>query len=654
MRRFAFPLVFLALLPPAMAQPQGNPMPAVRADQWAAAEATVADHPDPVARKLVAYFRVIAPNSGARAAEIESFATANPSWPNQDLLERRREDALATEADSAALESGCKLRPLTQMRAQLRCAEWARANFQTPLAASLAAAAWTGPAINDPGAEAGFLTAWGVLLTPQSQIARFDSLAIAAAAAPASSPTAIQAVTRQIPRLPPAARAIAAARAALIRNDPTALADAASLPAEAQADPALFLDRARALRRANRLLEAAALWLAQGDAAQTALAPRGADFWGERLLLARLLLRANDPDNAYALASPAQLPAPDIEAAFLAGFIALRQLGNPPEAAAHFRRLATLSPAAITQARAYYWLARAEQAADLDPAASNTKAAQFPTTFYGQLAARALGEDDAALARRIEAQRDPEWSLGEATALIDSEVFRAAYLLTFWAESGRARAFLLRADESAPDPATRAANAAFALGTGAPDTAVAIARRMGRDGVALPQTGWPAPFQPPDTPPVDPTISLGIIRQESSFDPGAASPVGARGLMQLMPATAQAVAKQVHETVTDAQLTDPALNMRLGTVYLKSMLESFSGCLPMAIAAYNAGPHRVQEWLTVNGDPRAAGDAALLDWLELIPFNETRNYVQRVFENIAIYRAKAGQAPPALACAAPA
>jgi soluble lytic murein transglycosylase len=143
-------------------------------------------------------------------------------------------------------------------------------------------------------------------------------------------------------------------------------------------------------------------------------------------------------------------------------------------------------------------------------------------------------------------------------------------------------------------------------------------------------------------------VALGLIRQESSFDIAAVSPSGARGLMQLMPVTAQAVAKQIGAVTSPVSLTsDPAHNMRLGSTYMREVLDRFGNSLPLAAAAYNAGPHRVDEWLADNGDPRV-GPIDMVDWIELIPFNETRNYVQRVLENVVIYRARRGETTPTL------
>jgi soluble lytic murein transglycosylase len=263
------------------------------------------------------------------------------------------------------------------------------------------------------------------------------------------------------------------------------------------------------------------------------------------------------------------------------------------------------------------------------------------------LAALARGEDTAALASRITALHDPAYTREQVLDFTGKEIVRAAAMLIAWNDPHRARAFLLRIDELTADPTVRTLAARFALQVGLPDTAVFIARRMGRDGLALPEAGWPIAVQPPDGP-VDGSVALGLIRQESSFDIGAISPSGARGLMQLMPFTAQSVAKQIGTATSLVSLTsDPAHNMRLGTAYLREMLDRFDNSLPLAIAAYNAGPHRVDQWLAENGDPRS-GPIDMIDWIELIPFNETRNYVQRVLENVVIYRARRGESTPTL------
>jgi soluble lytic murein transglycosylase-like protein/cytoskeletal protein CcmA (bactofilin family) len=427
-----------------------------------------------------------------------------------------------------------------------------------------------------------------------------------------------------------------------------------AVPPDLRAEPMLMLDHAAWLRRRERLPEAHDLWLARGaEAERAADAGDLAAFWGERNLLARRLLRAGDDRGAYEVVDRRGATAPEqaLDAEFLAGFVALRRLHDPAAAVPHFQALAAASGSALTQSRAHYWLGRAAAAAGGDPVAEYRLAAAWPVTFYGQLAALAIDHDPVLLATRIRAARDPAWSRDQALDFAGTELARAAALLVAWGDPRRAHAFLLRADEQAAVPAQRALAAHFAAALAMPDMAVAIARRMGRDGGMLPEAGWPQPLGPqPLGPPaagkLDPALVLALIRQESSFDPAAVSPSGARGLMQLMPATAQAVARQNGEPLALPALTeDPRLNVRLGTAYLAGLVTQFGGALPLAFAGYNAGPSRVQEWLAVNGDPRARDDAAMIDWIELIPFNETRNYVQRVLENAVVYRARAGDTP---------
>ena len=238
---------------------------------------------------------------------------------------------------------------------------------------------------------------------------------------------------------------------------------------------------------------------------------------------------------------------------------------------------------------------------------------------------------------------DPSFTRDQAWDFTAHELVRAAAILVAWGEPGRARAFLLRMNEVAPTPYEQALCARLALALEMPDTAVFIARRMGLEGEMLPVDGWPMAVEPPSGQ-VDPAVMLALIRQESSFDHGVVSPAGARGLMQLMPATAQSLAQQIGGApVTQVSLvTDTAQNMQLGAAYMHGLLDQFAGSLPLAVAAYNAGPSKVNQWLSDNGDPRT-GAIDMVDWIELIPYGETRNYVQRVLENVVIYRARRGE-----------
>ena len=622
-----FLLAGLTLLLAQRAHAQGpNPMTAVRASHWAEAQAIVSGIADPVARKVVLYMRLLAPGA-ATAWEIADFMQRNPDWPDQIMLERRRQEAIAADPDDASVLAQCDP-GVSLAAAMLRCAEAMANAGRTADADRLARKAWV-EAIDTARDEAAFPRRWDGIATEDDQWARFQRLAWL------SDPSA---AARQSLRLTGQDRTAAEARLAAKRDDPRTEELAAALPPARRDDPGLVLDRARALRHSGQTADAAALLAHVPDA----LNPSA--FWAERNLLARALLRDGDAATAYGVAAaPAQTSGKQrLDADFLAGFIALRMLHDPVRAAVHFHALAN-SWAAITLARAHYWLARTDAAAGRDPRPEYEQAAAWPTAFYGQLAILALGESPAA---RIGKLHDPVWTRDAALAFTEHEVLRAAAWLIAWGEAKRARRFLVRMDELAPIAAERALTAAFATNAGMPDGAVFVARRMGRDGIPLPHLGWPAPYDPASPP--DPAFSLGIMRQESSFDIAAVSPSGARGLMQLMPPTATAVAKELGVPAAVPRLTvNAGYNIQLGSAYLHDMLTRFDNCLPLATAAYNAGPHRVAQWLEQNGDPRT-GPIDMVDWIELIPSEETRNYVQRVSENVVMYRAQRNDPSPVL------
>ena len=623
-----FLLTGLALFLAGAARAQGpNPLNDVRADRWAEAQAEAARYADPVAEKLILYLRLRAPGA-ATAAEIADFMQQNPDWPAQSILERRREEAIASDPDDAAVLAQCTPTP-TLAAAMLRCAEATANAGHLADADAVARQAWIN-GIDTATAEATFLHRWAGIATQDDQWARFQHLVWL------SDPSA---AARQVGRLDPAHQAAAEARLAAIHDDPRTEALVAALPPALRDDPGLTLDRARSLRRTDHDAEAAALLIRTPDAGNLPA------YWAERNLLARKLLRDGDAKTAYAVVAANRQTADEAraDAEFLAGFIALRMLHDPATAAKHFAVLAA-SHSIITQGRAHYWLGRTLAAEGKDPKPEYETAANWPTTFYGQLAILALGKTPATYIAKL---RDPTWTRDAALAFTEHEVLRAAAWLIAWGDPSRARVFLTRMDELAPIPAERALTATFALQAGMPDGSVFVARRMGRDGLALPHAGWPIPYDPAAPP--DPAFSLGIMRQESSFEIGALSPSGARGLMQLMPPTAQAVARQLGIQVSVPALTvDANDNIRLGTAYLQDMLTHFDNSLPLAAAAYNAGPSRVAQWLNQNGDPRT-GPVDMVDWIELIPVGETRNYVQRVTENVVMYRAALHDPAPILA-----
>ncbi len=607
--------VCLLLLSVTPAVAQTPVLLALRANNWTLATSLASADPDPLAPKLVDFIRLLNPGQ-ASARELADFMAANPGWPEQAALEKRYGEALVLETDAHAAAALCTARPPVAAPALLRCAD---AVADPKLAARLARAAWVA-GLSGQADEAALLARWSGALGPADEAARFDRLL----------GTDAGEARRQLGRLEGAARAVAAARLAFRDNDPGAMALFGAVPAGAQGDAALVLAEMRYLRRGGRDQEALGVWREAVEAAEAAApAARRPAFWAERDALARHLV-GSDPATAYALADDALLgPEQAVDALFLAGWIALERLHDPARARLKFQALADVSRSAITQARACYWLGRA--AADATAAkAAYAKAAAWPLTFYGQLAARASGMSEAALQPVIAAQRDPVVSPAEAAMFGRSEAARAAAILAGWQDPRRGAEFLVQAVQAPASLAVRATAAALALRLGMPDVAVVAARLAGRDGGVLPQDGWPVPYSPPGGA-VPAALALAVMRQESSFDPMIVSPAGAHGLMQLMERTALQVARAQH--VAAGPLSDPAVNMRLGTAYLAELVDRFAACLACAVAAYNAGPNRVTEWVAANGDPAGADTAVLVDWIEMIPFAETRNYVERVLEN---------------------
>jgi soluble lytic murein transglycosylase len=619
-------LAFLLLATPAAAQ---TPiLLAMRAQDWSLATTLAGAEHDPLATKLVTFIRLLTQDQ-ANATELAHFIADNPTWPDHPTLEHRYADALANEPDSKTAALLCHLHSPQGATALLRCAAAFALSGDSPSATMAARHAWTS-GLATPEQEADFLARWPGVATQADQSARFDLL----------ERTDPAAARRQIARLDAQQAPLATARLAFHVEDPNALANLELVPAGLRSDPTLLLAEARFLRRTHADEAAVALWHSALPAAEASTpAAQRAPFWTERDALARRLLAQGDAASAYNLANdPTLAPDQAVEAEFLAGWLALEHLHDEPRALAHFQALADLSHAAITQARALYWLARATP----DKAAAQKlflRAAAWPFTYYGQLAARAAGMSDTALHQAIASAQDPILSAAEKVSFAGSEPARAATLLAAWDDKRRGADFLTMALQPPATLATRALVADLALRLNLPDVAVQAARLAGRDGAVLPSAGWPIPYNPPAGG-VPAALVLAVMRQESSFDPSVTSTAGAHGLMQLMQPTANQLGHTLH--VPAAPLTDPDINMRLGEAYLANLLSRFAPCTPCAIAAYNAGPRRVDEWITAGGKPTDADTEAAVDWIEAIPFAETRNYVERVLENATIYAAKAG------------
>jgi soluble lytic murein transglycosylase len=423
------------------------------------------------------------------------------------------------------------------------------------------------------------------------------------------------------------------ARIAAARNagDAPKLVDA--IPKTLQDDPGGVLARAQSLRKKDKAADAAKLVVAQNGKDPGPVAAEA--WWDERRALARKLLDSGDAAGAYAVASgmPPSTGAVRIESEFHAGWIALRFLDKPEVAARHFAAAGAEATTPISRSRAAYWQARAAESQGLPAQEHYERAAVHATTYYGQLARARLGQRDLPV-RRPGAGAEDEPPAVQAVRFLYAAGAREL-----------AMPMLIDLAQRGTDPAVIAAAADAAAAAG--DTRglvaagkAAVQRGLPLDSHAFPVGGLPAGQLPADG--VETPLVFAIARQESLFDPFALSPAGARGLMQLMPATAKQTASRVGVDFALERLTsDPAYNAMLGASHLGDLVEEWKGSYILTIAAYNAGSGNVRKWIEAYGDPRQSSVDAI-DWVERIPFYETRNYVQRVMENLQVYRSRLG------------
>jgi len=420
---------------------------------------------------------------------------------------------------------------------------------------------------------------------------------------------------------------------ALIKAVPQALAG----------DPGLAFERFAWRMRHGLEADAAALIEAQSATAAGLGDP--AAWAGRRADLVRALLRAGQARTAYRVAQRHWLSAgsdyADLE--FLAGFIALRHLGDPATALHHFTALQAAVSTPISLARAHYWQGRALEAGGDATAATAAfrAAAQYPTAYYGLLAAEKRGlRLDAGL---LSDARPASWRVA---GFARSSVLEAALLALKAGDRTLAKRFALHLAQGLTDGELNQL-ADLMLTLNEPHIAVLIAKQAAERGVILPRAYFPVVEMVPDGLAVSRALALAIARRESEFDPAARSAAGARGLMQLMPATAKLMAPKLGLAYDAARLTtDPGYNAAMGSGYLRQLVDEFGPSVALIAAGYNAGPGRPRRWIGDFGDPRRA-DVDVVDWVETIPFTETRSYVMRVVEAVVIYRAKlAGVAGP--------
>jgi soluble lytic murein transglycosylase len=588
---------------------------------------------DPVARKLAEWVILRSNDTDPAFARYAAFLTANPGWPHAALFRRRAENALWDQAidDATVLAFFANHKPTTA-KGRFVLAHALLARGDRSGAAALVRHAWR---YNDCSAdtEAKVLDMFGSLLTRADHQARM---------AQRFYDDDVTAGMREAHRLGGDDLAIAHARAAVLKNARNAGALLDSVPAAARRDPGYVFARVQWLRRQDKAEEAARLIL---TVAQDPEALIDTDrWWVERRILVRKLLDLGDAQTAYRVARDAAPPPPGnhrVDQHFTAGWLALRYLHDPAAAAVHFAHITegTTSPHAL--ARGGYWQGRAAEAQGrrAQAQAYYEMAAHYTATYYGQLARARLGITELGL------RGPPSLSPHEQRTLANIEIVRAAEILYALDERDMLASIYAALGDSSTDVAGLAALAELAerhhdgramvlLGQSAYN------RGLPLDYYAFPVVGLPA--YKPIAPPIEQAVAYSIARQESHFNQNIVSVAHAMGLMQVTPAAGKDTARRYKVSYNRSRLLkDPVYNMQMGAAELSNLFDGYNGSYILTFAGYNAGRGRVRQWIAAYGDPRDP-QVDPVDWVERIPLSETRNYVERIMENLQVYRARFG------------
>ena len=584
---------------------------------------------DPLAQKVIEWAILRSDESTAGFERLNAFVTANPSWPGINTLRRRTESALWDNGrDASTVRAYFRhSKPLTA-KGKFALARVLLADGDRAEAAALARQAWRDDDCSSP-VERMVMDSLGELLTRADHKARMDQRFY---------DEDVEGGMRMAAMLGETELAIARARKAVIEKSSKAGALLEAVPSSARNEAGYIFSKVQYLRRDDRIAEAGQLLLTvpRNAAAQQDLN----EWWTERKMVARKLLDEGDARTAYRITRDAVSPPKELyrgEHEFTAGWIALRFLNDPQSAYQHFARVGHGTTHPTTLARGEYWQGRAAEALGRTGEARThyQAAAHYPTAYYGQIARAKLGLGE------IQLRRPP----AHHASAMNLEVVRAASLLYQIDARDLVIQFVSDLPERTVDPAALVAVGEVAKKNGDARAMLligkgALARGIALDAYAFPTNGIPH-FRIVG-PPVDKSVVYSIARQESAFNPRAVSSAKALGLMQVLPGTGTLIAKKFGFPFSkDKMLSDASYNAQMGAAELGDVLESYRGSYILSFVAYNAGRGRVKQWIEKYGDPR---DPSVdpIDWVERIPFSETRNYVQRVLENMQVYRAQLG------------
>lgn len=587
---------------------------------------------DPVARKLVEWALLDTSAAQMPYSDLAAAQRGFAGWPRAESRRIAAEQVLdRSYAGSASALALFAQRSPTTIEGAIALAEALEQGGRGEEARRLIGEWWRTKSFEE-ATQSRVLTRWGAALTQADHEARLNMLLLGP-----HGPA-----TRAMIQLVSSERRAVAEAAMALRTAYSPDAVVANLSPSQAMDPAVVLERVRILRSQNRQSEGFALLAALPPAPSHTEGQN--TLWSERRNYFLDALERRNWQAAYDSMAGHGFPGGErmVDAEFFAGWAALVKLNDPARATRHFEALRQMSSTPITQGRALYWLGRAAEAQGNTPAAVQhyRDGARHIQTFYGQLAAEKAGLTTLTL------PADPVPTSADIAAFEANEVVRALRILGETGEASLFRVFAYQLDDDLPGPEGLALLMDLSRNYGEGFTAMMIGRAASQRGFLMPERQYPIRI-PPSVPGAAPLeFTLAITRQESSFDPRARSHANARGMMQFLPATGRAVARQLGLPYSDERLYDGDFNMTLGSFHLGDLTSDFGGSMLLTTIGYNAGPARPPQWIARCGDPRG-GAVDPVDFIECAPFTETRNYMMRVMENMQVYRARlnGGSAP---------
>lgn len=574
--------------------------------------------------KLIRWMQIIDPAKDVDFQEIAAFIAHNSDWPRQSILQRRAEEAMTAAIPPESVIKWFNGRQPSSSNGHIRLSAALVQLGREEEAREQIRHSWR--EVNfGRHQQKQFYRLYKSYLSYDDHIARMDRLLWEGRYYPAR---------RMLKHMKKDWKHLAEARLALRKMRGGVDRAIARVPKHFKDHPGLVFERMRWRRIKGR--EEAALELFFEEAPQTFPYPHV--WWRQRAILARNAVRDGYYSEAYRVVSNHGLTdgANFAQAEWMAGWIKLRFLKEPEVALRHFTDLYEAVSYPISRARGAYWIGRALDDLNRKEEAKEwyKTAAAFPTAYYGQLASERLGHK-----AQVKLNKKAQPNRQERIFFLQSELVDVVRFLQRMGERDLMRFFIYQLNTMSTTAGWRTLVAELAVDAGRPDLAVYVGKKALREGHGVIEAAYPLLDRDLLRKTPEAALVHSVVRQESAFYEKAISRAGARGLMQLMPRTASRLAKQKNYRYSRKHLISrPKLNVWLGSEYLDDLLDKFKGSYVLTLASYNAGPYRARQWIEEFGDPRTDDQDYVIDWVEQIPFGETRNYVQRVLENVQVYR----------------